>query len=73
MNIDRAYIAPLYLLLSFSQVVRILNIVSSLSDWTPNGEFFSIHKSPRPSENKPPEYKPTKNAYELLQAQRLHS
>ena len=45
MNIDRVYIQPLYLLLSFSQVVRILNVASSLSDCTPNGEFFGINKS----------------------------
>ena len=42
---DRAYIEPLYLRLSLCEVYT-LNVVISLSDWTPNGKFFGIHKSP---------------------------
>ena len=40
---DREYIDPLYLLLLMFYA---LNVVISLSDWTPNGERFGIHKSP---------------------------
>ena len=45
MTTDIAYIEHLYLLLSFSEFLR-LHAVNSLSDWTPNGEsFFGMHKS----------------------------
>ena len=66
MTIDRSSIEPLYFLLSFLKFY-VLDIVTSLSDWTPNGKFFGVYKSsvnPKdpPNISPPPEYKPNKNA-----------
>ena len=46
MKMDRAYIEPLYLLLCPFKEFCVLNVVISLSDWTPNVEIFGIQKSP---------------------------
>ena len=70
MNTDRAYKTFVVTFVLFYA----LNVIS-LSDSIQNAESFGIHKSPfnpkvlsniNPSVYKPPEYKPNKNAYELL-------
>ena len=43
---DRAYIEPLYLLVSFSEGLPIECCYGLVSDWIQNGESFSIHESP---------------------------
>ena len=45
MNRDRAY---KHFVVTFCCILKYyaLNVVSSISDWTPNAEFFGIHKSP---------------------------
>ena len=44
MNMDRSYIEPVFTL-SLCDVYA-LNVAIALSDWTPNGEIFGIHKLP---------------------------
>ena len=45
MSMDRTFMEPLYLLCPFVKVYA-LNVVTSLSDWTLNGDVWGIRKSP---------------------------
>ena len=71
MTMDRAYIEPLYLLVSFLKFY-VLNVVSSLFDWIPNGEFFGIDKSSVNLKD-PPIISQPKNAHEPLFAHGFYS
>ena len=60
------YTASVFLFV-LSEVLCIEYAVTSLSDWTPNGEFFGVCKSSVNPKDPPnisphPEYKPNKNA-----------
>ena len=45
MNVDKAYIGPLYLYRSLVKLYA-LNVDTSFSNWPPNGNGFGIHNSP---------------------------